>query len=134
MIRDVQDRLCCLYHLLRTDRNLLEIQEAIHACLADNRKAPETSRHAERLRVRILDEIENTREFKVLVESSPSRLIPETSGEETTYMHKAPFAWQLACKLQAMERHLDDPPGPWFEELEQPGGWTSDLANQLRIL
>ena len=132
--RDVRDRLRCLYHILRTDRNLLEAQEAIHACLAENREQPETSRHAARLRDRLEDELENTRAFKALIESSPSRLIPETSGEETTYMHKAPFAWQLGNKIAAMERHLGDSPGPWFEELEQAGGWTSDLRDRLEDL
>ena len=122
--RDVRDRLQCFRHMLTTDRNWLEAQEAIHACLADHRDAPETSPHANRLRTRIEAELENTRAFRRLIETSPSRLIPETSGEETPFMHKAPFAWQLACKIEAMERHRDDPPGPWFEELLQPGGWT----------
>ncbi len=130
-LRDVLDRLRCLYHLLRTDRNLIEAQEAIHACLAGDREHPETSPHAARLRARIDDELENTRKFKALIEASPSRLIPETSGEETPFMHKAPFAWQLRCKIEAMSRHRNDPPGPWFEELQQPGGWTSDLRDRL---
>jgi hypothetical protein len=30
-----------------------------------------------------------------------------------------------------MEGHMDDPPGPWFDELTQPGGWTSDLRDKL---
>ena len=132
--RDVRDRIRCLLHMLTTDRNWLEAQEAIHACLAENRDAPETSRHVARLRARIEAEMDNTRRFRELIEASPSRLIPETSGEETTFMHKAPFWWQLKCKLEAMERHIDDPPGPWFDELLQPGGWTSDLRDRLDTL
>jgi hypothetical protein len=132
--RDVRDRLRCLYHLLVTDRNLLEAQEAIHACLAENREHPENSVHRQRLAACIDAELANTRDFMGLIQTSPSHLIPETSGEETTYMHKAPFSWQLACKIQGMERHRDDPPGPWFDELTQPGGWTSDLAPQLATL
>jgi len=129
--RDVRDRLCCLLHMLTTDRNLIEVQEAIHACLAENRERPEQSRHAARIRQRIDDELANTRALKQLIEQSRSRLIPETSGEETTYMHKAPFSHQLACKIACMTRRRDDPPGPWFVELEQPGGWTSDLRGKL---
>ena len=132
--RDVRDRLACLGHMLATDRNLLGAQEAIHACLAENLDVPEQSRHLPRLRARLEAELANARAFRTLVESSPSRLIPETSGEETTYMHKAPFAWQLKAKIESMERHLDDPPGPWFDELLQPGGWTSDQRDELDAL
>jgi len=48
-------------------------------------------------------------------------------------MHKAPFSWQLTCKLESMARHLHEAPGPWFDELLQPGGWTSDLRDGLNI-
>lgn len=58
------------------------------------------------------------------------RLIPETSGEETPFMQKTPFAGQPACKIEAMTRHLDNP-GPLFDELLLPGGWTSDLRDRL---
>ncbi|MBC8443452.1 hypothetical protein H8D79_01860 [PVC group bacterium] len=122
--RDVRDRIQCFLHMLTTDCNWIEVQEAIHACLAEDREHPEASPHAERIRRRIDAEMENTRAFRALIERSPSRLIPETSGEETTYMHKAPFSHQLTCKLESMVRHRDDPPGPWFDEIEQPGGWT----------
>ena len=132
--RDVRDRIQCLLHMLTTDRNWLEAQEAIHACLAEKPEQPEASRHTRRVRARIDAEIGNTRAFKALIDSSPSRLIPETSGEETPYMHKAPFGWQLKCKLESMARHVDDPPGPWFDELLQPGGWTSDLRDQLNAI
>ena len=129
--QDVRDRIHCFLHMLTTDRNWIEVQEAIHACLAENREQPEMSRHVERIRQRIDAEMENTRSFKALIERSISRLIPETSGEETTFMYKTPFAHQLACKLESMARHRDDPPGPWFGELEQPGGWTSDLREEM---
>ncbi len=41
---------------------------------------------------------------------------------------------QLKCKRESMERHLDDVPGPWFDELLQPGGWISDLRDRLNTL
>ncbi|MCK5803361.1 MAG: hypothetical protein KAI66_11035, partial [Lentisphaeria bacterium] len=129
--RDVRDRIACLFHMLVTDRYLIETQEAIHACLADNRKHPEASPHAARIRRCIDAEIENTRAFKELVETSASHLIPVTSGEETTYMIKAPLGHQFQCKIDSMLRHREDSPGPWFEELGQPGGWTSDLRDKL---
>ena len=129
--RDVRDRIACLRHMLVNDRHLIETQEAIHACLADNREHPEASSHVARIRRCIDAEIENTRAFKRLVETSTSHLIPVTSGEETTYMIKAPLGHQFQCKTDSMLRHRDDPPGPWFDELEQAGGWTSDLRDKL---
>ena len=43
----------------------------------------------------------------------------------------ASSTYLLKLKMDRMKRHIDDPPGPWFEELLQPGGWTSDLRDQL---
>ncbi len=129
--RDVRDRIACFLHMLTTDRHLLEIQEAIHACLAEDRKHPERSRHTARIRRCIDAELTNTRASRRLVETSPATLIPVTSGEETPFMIKAPLAHQLHCKIESMKRHRNDPPGPWFDELEQPGGWTSDLRPKL---
>jgi hypothetical protein len=73
-------------------------------------------------------EMDNTREFIELLDSSPSTLLPSTSGIETTYMLRAPISHLLRQKLISMERHFDDAPGPWFDELLQPGGWTSDAG------
>lgn len=129
--RDVHDRIYTLHHALTTERNLLEVQEAIHACLADNREYPEQSKHTQRLRAAMAYEIANTREFIELLESSPSTLIPVTSGEETPYMFKAPLTHLLQRKIATMQQHIDDVPGPWFAELNQPGGWTSDLHDRL---
>ena len=114
-----------------TDRNLIEVQEAIHACLAESREHPEASNHRRRIRLAMENELHNTRRFVELLESSPSTLIPVTSWEETTFIHRAPLSHLLKLKLNRMERHMDDPPGPWFDELKQPGGWTSDLRNKL---
>ncbi len=129
--RDVRDRIECFYRVFRTDRNLMEVQEAIHACLAEDREHPERSGHVRRIRERIEDEAENVRAFIELIETSPSTLIPTTSWEETTFIHRSPFAHLLRLKLDRMLRHLNDAPGPWFAELEQPGGWTSDQREQM---
>ncbi len=130
--RDVRDRIETFDRVFRTDRNLMEVQEAIHACLAEDREHPERSGHARRVRARIEDELDNVRAFIDLIESSPSTLIPTTSWEESTFIHRSPFEHLLKLKLDRMQRHMDDPPGPWFRELEQPGGWTSDLREELR--
>lgn len=129
--RDVRDRIECFYRVFRTDRNLMEVQEAIHACLAEDREHPERSSHVRRIRERIEDELENVRAFIELIQTSPSTLIPTTSWEETTFIHRSPFDHLLKLKLDRMLRHLDDVPGPWFAELEQPGGWTSDQREQM---
>ena len=129
--RDVRDRIRTFHHVFATDRNLIEVQEAIHACLADNRERPEASGHRQRIRRAMERELANVREFIDLLESSSSTLIPTTSWEETTYIHRSPLSHLLKLKLGRMERHIDDPPGPWFRELEQPGGWTSDLRGKL---
>lgn len=129
--RDVRDRIRTFYHVSVTDRNLIEVQEAIHACLAESRERPERSLHRRRIRRAMENELGNVREFIELLESSPSTLIPVTSWEETTFIHRAPLSHLLRLKLDRMQRHLDDPPGPWFDELKQPGGWTSDLRDKL---
>ncbi len=129
--RDVRDRIQTFYHVFATDRNLIEVQEAIHACLADSREHPETSGHRGRIRRAMESELANVRQFIDLLESSPSTLIPVTSWEETTFIHRAPLSHLLKLKLDRMQRHLDDRPGPWFDELKQPGGWTSDLRDKL---
>jgi len=126
--RDVRDRVRCMGHALTTERHLLELQEAIHACLADDREHPERSPHVSRLRAAIEAEMANVRGFIDLLRESPSTLLPSTSGIETTFMLRAPVWYLLQLKLAAMQRHLDDPPGPWFDELLRPGGWTSDLG------
>jgi len=129
--RDVRDRLRCFYHVFATDRNLIEVQEAIHACLAEDREHPEQSAHGARVRRAIRNEIENVRAFIELLDSSPSTLIPTTSWEETPFSFRTPLSHLLRLKIDRMERHIDDPPGPWFRELEQPGGWTSDLRDRI---
>jgi len=129
--RDVRDRIRTFLHVFTTDRNLIEVQEAIHACLAESRERPETSGHRRRIRRAMENELVNVRQFIELLESSPSTLIPVTSWEETPFIHRAPFSHLLKLKLDRMERHLADPPGPWFDELKQPGGWTSDLRDKL---
>lgn len=126
--RDVRDRARCMRHALRTERNLLEVQEAIHACLADDREYPARSPHAERMHAAIEDELANAEGFAELLRESPSTLLPATSCVETTYMLRAPVSYLLELKVAAMRRHTDDGPGPWFDELLQPGGWTSDLT------
>ncbi len=125
--RDVRDRVRCMNHALTTERNLLQVQEAIHACLAENREYPVRSGHVGRLRAAIEDEIANAEQFAELLRESPSTLIPATSGIETTFMLRAPLWYLLELKVAAMRRHINDGPGPWFDELLQPGGWTSDL-------
>ena len=128
--RDVRDRLRAMLHMFTTDRNLIEVQEAIHACLAENREQPETSGHVRRIRRAMREEMANVRGFLELLETTPSTLFPVTSGEETPYVYRAPLSHLLRLKLGVMERHVEDPPGPWFDELEQPGGWTSDLDRE----
>ena len=125
--RDVRDRIRGLLHMFTTDRNLIEVQEAIHACLGEDRERPESSAHVPRLRAAIRGEIENVRAFIELLETTPSTLFPVTSGEETPYIFRAPLSHLLRMKVRVMEDHVNDAPGPWFDELSQPGGWTSDL-------
>ena len=42
-------------------------------------------------------------------------IIPETSGEDNTYVIRAPITHQLKLKLKVMQKHLDDEPGPVIE-------------------
>ena len=127
--KDIRDRIMGFYHMLMTERNLIEIQEAIHACLAVNREKPgKVEKHFSRIQRAMKTELENTQQFIGLLDNTESTIFPETSCEETTYMFKAPLTHLLECKIKVMESHFDDTPGPWFDELTQPGGWTSDLS------
>ena len=58
----------------------------------------------------VADEIENTKRFIQLLDTSPSVLIPTTSGEETVYMYKSPMSQPLKRRVIVMQNHIDDEP------------------------
>ncbi|MFO7946067.1 MAG: hypothetical protein R6V19_04550, partial [Armatimonadota bacterium] len=123
---DLLARIRCMYHVFVGERNMIAAQEAIHRCVLDNRDDPATSDHAQRVFDAVNAEINNTRQFIELLETTDAVLIPATSGTETTFMLGAPVSHLLRRKLQAMLRHRDDAPGPWFPQLETDGEWVSD--------
>ena len=61
-------------------------------------------------------DIETTEKFIDLLKNAENVLIPQTSGEETTYMFKSPLWPTLEQKINAMKNHFDDIPGPHFFE------------------
>ncbi len=128
LLADLRNRLQAFRHILATERNIMITQVSIHRCLADDRAHPEKSPHVQALRDAIDREIANTRAFAQLLDAAAQVLIPETSGEETVYMYKAPLVHQLRHKAKVMAAHRNDIPGPWFAELEQPGGYNSAAA------
>lgn len=108
-LRDLRDRIECMLCMICTEKSLMKVQYLTHFY----RDSEDQNQKAEwrcSIREEMLLEIENTKRFIRLLESSPSVLIPTTSGEETVYMYKAPMSQPLKRKLIVMQNHLDDEP------------------------
>jgi hypothetical protein len=113
-LRDVRDRVRCFLFISQTERNLLDVQVAIHQyyITGDHQERQAIS---QRIKAAMLNDIETTQAFVELLRTTSSVLIPVTSGEETPFMFKAPLDQLLRRKIIVMEKHLDDLPGPHFE-------------------
>ena len=66
----------------------MEVQERIHAALTENREHPENTKHAKIVKDTVMQEIENTRKFKRLIETSPSVPIPVSQEYGVCYVGK----------------------------------------------
>lgn len=104
-ILDLKSRVKCLYYIMKNERDLLDTQLRIHEYLNGN----DTKN---RIRTNILSDIKTTEDFVKLLKETKAVLIPVTSGEETPYMFKAPLSHLLEKKIEVMEKHLNDIPGP----------------------
>lgn len=111
VINDLRDRVKCFLYISNTERDLMDIQVNIHCY----KQQPDEAYRAI-IRQDMEHDIETTEKFIELLQNTKSVLIPCTSGEETTYMFKAPLWPTLQQKIKAMKKHFDDLPGPYFEE------------------
>ena len=109
-LQDLRDRIACMLCITRTERSQMRVQYLTHDYLnADHPTEKEYC--AAGIYKEMVLEIENVSRFISLLENSESVLIPTTSGEETTYMYKAPMSQHLKCKLKVMKAHINDEPG-----------------------
>ena len=103
-LSDLRDRIAAMRHMIFTDKALMKVQYLTH----ESDRSSDKESYKALVREEMLAEIENTRAFASLLDSSESTLIPTTSGEETVYMYKTPMSNSLKRKVIVMEKHLDD--------------------------
>ncbi len=113
---DQRDRHRGLLLAARTVRNLFDGQVAINNCLL-NKGDPAAERR--RLTAAIEAEIENTRQWLRFLSTAKTEVFRVTEGRETPFLYKTPVE-DLKLKLEVMQRHINDQPGPFLEELTEP--------------
>lgn len=113
-LRDIRDRIECMLCITRTEKSQMKVQCLTHYYL-NTEDAEARTNYRNDMHKEMLAELENVEQFIKLLDTSSSILIPTTSGEETTYMYKAPMSQHLKCKLKIMKAHMND----------EPGGYTS---------
>lgn len=109
-LKDLRDRIDCMLCITKTEKSQMKVQCLTHYYLNSEDSATRNS-YRDEIQTEMLAELENVQHFIHLLDSSSSILIPTTSGEETTYMYKAPMSQHLRCKLKVMKAHLCDEPG-----------------------
>ena len=113
-LRDLRDRIECMLCIISTEKSLMKTQYLTHYYIYSDDETKKAQWRRE-IREEMLVDMENVKRFIRLLETSPSVLIPTTSGEETVYMYKAPMSQPLKRKLIVMQNHLDDEPGGYKE-------------------
>ena len=108
---DIRQRVQCFLYISSTERDQMDVQLQIHRYKENpNQQCRDT------IRTDMERDIETTEKFIDLLKNAENVLIPQTSGEETTYMFKSPLWPTLEQKINAMKNHFDDIPGPHFFE------------------
>jgi hypothetical protein len=115
VIEDQRDRYLGLLLAARTVRNLFDAQIAINNCLL---KKGDPGGQRLRLQAAIRKEIANTKDWLGAFRDSKTCFF-RVAEEETPFLYKSPAA-DLAVKLEAMEAHINDEPGPYLRELSEP--------------
>ena len=111
---DQRDRYQGLLLSFRTVRNMFDAQLAINYQLLEQGDQPTQK---ERLAKAIRAEIDNTKQWLRLFDTSKTCFF-RTAEVETPFLYKTPKA-DMALKLEVMQAHLSDPPGPMLDELTQ---------------
>jgi hypothetical protein len=113
VIEDQRDRYRGILLRSRTDRNLYEAQVAINNFLL---KKGDRAAERKRLDAAIEAEMANTRDWINALSTSKTNWFHLAAQEETRFLYKTPVA-DLTLKLEAMQAHRDDEPGPYLEQL-----------------
>jgi hypothetical protein len=113
---DQRDRYLGLSFCARTIRNLFDAQVAINQCLL---RKGEPAAQRNRLTAAIQAEIANTRRWLDFLSTSRTEVFRITEGRETPFLYKTPVE-DLRLKLEVMQAHINDQPGPFLPELTQP--------------
>ena len=108
-LRDLRDRIECMLCMISTEKSLMKVQYVTH-WYRDTDDARKREEYKSTIRAEMIEEIANVERFIKLLDTSPSVLIPTTSGEETVYMYKTPMSQPLKRKITVMKSHLDDEP------------------------
>ena len=116
VLADQRDRYLGLLLSVRTVRNLFEAQVAINDWLL--KKGDPASQRA-RLTAVIRSEISNTQDWLHLLAASKTEIFRVTEGRETPFLYKTPVE-DLRLKLEVMQAHIEDAPGPFLKELTEP--------------
>lgn len=115
-IEDQLDRYRGVLLLFRTERNVFEAQSAINNWLL---KKGDPAVERKRLDAAIQAETENTREWIQALTTSKTNWFHLAAQEETPFIFKTPIE-DLTLKLEAMQAHRNDEPGPYLEQLIEP--------------
>ena len=113
---DQRDRYLGLLLSARTIRNLFDAQVAINHSLL---RKGEPAAQRNRLTAAIQAEISNTRRWLDFLSTSRTEVFRITEGRETPFLYKTPVE-DLRLKLEVMQAHINDQPGPFLSELTQP--------------
>jgi hypothetical protein len=113
IIEDQRDRYKGLLLLMRTVRNSFASQAAINRYLLKEGDREQKRRELDQA---IQAEIANTREWLELLRSSRTNFFHIAEREETPFVYKTPVE-DLVLRLEVMERHRGDEPGPDLAEL-----------------
>ncbi len=115
VIEDQRDRFLGFLYREKTVRNLFESQVAINNWLLKN-GSPETNRQL--LKSVIRAEIDNTGDWLRLLRTSRVPFFRVTERQETPFLYKTPIE-DMELKLQVMQDHVNDTPGPFLKELTE---------------
>lgn len=115
VIQDQRNRYLGYTLCSRTVRNLFDAQVAINNCVLQKGGL---QHERQRLGNAIRLEMENTRRWIELLETAPE-VFQVAAIDETPFLYRTPLK-DFRLKLEVMQAHLDDEPGPYLKELAEP--------------
>jgi hypothetical protein len=116
VFEDQRDRFRGILLCYRTDRNVFAVQVATNEYLLKQRDPAECRA---RIREAMQLEIENTRAWIEALTTSRTHFFRTAVKEETPFVYLTPVE-DFRLKLEVMQRHFDDEPGPFLQDLVEP--------------